>query len=357
MATEEPQKKGHGKVLKIILALVFLALVGGTAFYYFYWLRSPQYSLILIQKAVQEHDDVTFEKHVDISRVADDLVSAMIETTVMNGEETGPFRENFVAMIKNVALPAFNSQIRTYVQQGVFQPTDPNNDGFAIAAATMERMGLRTSEFKGISKTERKNSTMVATCKIYDAALEQEFFLDLIMNRLEDGTWRVVSLRGLKEYLKERNTAVEAYLLAENKPIKEQIGQKVKVIKDGSKVFSIKKIVENENGIPAYAVQGTFSFALLDPQVKRVKGSVLVYDAQGKEIFSGEFDSKALDLTANKQKNWGYSNIWPLNGQDPADKDAIAADWGTTTGDVLFTEVDMADGSVIKYTTELPTMK
>lgn len=357
MATDKPQKKRHSTILKIILALIFLTLVGGAAFYYFYWLRSPQYSLVIIQKAVQEHDDATFEKHVDVSRVADDLVSAMIDTTVMNGEETGPFKENFVAMIKNVALPAFNSQIRTYVQQGVFQPTDPNNDGFAIAAATMERMGLRTCEFKGISKTERKNSTMVVTCKIYDVALEQEFFVDLVMNRLEDGTWRIIGLKGLNEYLKNREAAVEAYLLAENKPIKEQIEKKVKVIKDGSKAFSIKKIVENESGIPAYAVQGTFSFELLDPNVKRVKGSVLVYDAQGKEIFSGEFDSKALDLTANNQKNWGYSNIWHLNGQDPADKDAIIADWGTTTKDVLFTEVDMADGSVIKYITELPTMK
>jgi hypothetical protein len=116
-------------------------------------------------------------------------------------------------------------------------------------------------------------------------------------------------------------------------------------------------VTENESGIPAYAIHATFSFELLDPKVKRVKGQVLVYDAKGTQIFSRDFDSKNLDLSADQQKKWGYSNIWHLNGQDPADKAVIAADFSTTTQDVLFTEVDMEDGSILKHITELPEAK
>ncbi|MCI2109471.1 MAG: DUF2939 domain-containing protein [Acidaminococcaceae bacterium] len=357
MATEEPSKKTHGKILRIFLALIFLAIVGVAAFYKFYWLRSPQYSLGLIQKAIAQHDDAAFEKHVDVSRLSDDMVTVMIDTTVMTGEESGPFKDNFVAMVKNIALPAFNSQIRTYVQQGVFQPIDTNNDGFAIAAAAIERMGFLNMEFKGIDKTARHNDTTVVTCKLYDKALQQEFPLAITMNRLEDGTWRLVHLSGLQTFVKNRDAAVLAKLLELNKPIKEKIGEKVRAVKDGSKTFSIKKVTENESGIPAYAIHATFSFELLDPKVKRVKGQVLVYDAKGTQIFSRDFDSKNLDLSADQQKKWGYSNIWHLNGQDPADKAVIAADFSTTTQDVLFTEVDMEDGSTLKYLTEIPDAK
>ncbi len=354
MATEEPNKKTYFKPMRIFFALLFLAVVGSGAFYYFYWLRSPQYSLDKIQQAVQQHDDTFFERHVDVSRIADDMVTAMIDTTVATGEETGPFKDTFVNMIKNAALPAFISQIRTYAEQGVFQPTDPSNDGFAIAGAAIDRTGFKTLEYKGVTNVERRNSVAIVTCKIYDRALQQEFPLPITMNRLEDKTWRIVSLNGLTEFLKKRDDLVLQRVAALNKPIKEQISKKVRAIKDGSKKFNIQKITENESGIPAYTVQATFSFELLDPKVQRVKGEVLVYDAQGRQIFSRDFDSKALDLAANQQKTWGYSNIWHLNGQDPVDKAVITADWRTTTQDVLFTEVDMTDGTSIKYLTELP---
>lgn len=357
MATEEPKKKTSGKTIKIFIILVVLAIIGSGAFYFCYWLRTPQHSLDLIKQAMEQHDDATFEKQVDVSRIADDMVSAMIDVTVMNGEETGLFKDNFVAMIKGATLPAFNSQIRNYVQTGAFQPWEGKSDGFVIAGAAIDRTGFKDLSYTGVSNVNRHNATAEVTCKIYDKKLQKEFPLRITMNRLEDGTWRVVNLNGLPEFVKTRDAVVVEKLLVLNKPIKEEIGTKVRVVKDGSKPFRIQKITENESGIPAYALRAEFSFELLAPQVQRVKGEVLVYDEGGKQIFAGEFDSKAIDLSANGQKIWGYSNSWHLNGQDPTDKLMITTDMKNTTQDVLFTEVDMADGTVIKYLTTMPDSK
>ena len=64
---------------KIGLALLTI-IVLGFAFYNFYWVKPPQYSLILIQKAIQTHNVNSFEQHVNLESIynkgIDDLLAA-----------------------------------------------------------------------------------------------------------------------------------------------------------------------------------------------------------------------------------------------------------------------------------------
>ena len=48
---------------KIGLALLTI-IVLGFAFYNFYWVKTPQYSLMLIQKAIQTHNVNSFEQSI-----------------------------------------------------------------------------------------------------------------------------------------------------------------------------------------------------------------------------------------------------------------------------------------------------
>ena len=71
-----------------ILAVVIL----GLAFFFFYVVKTPQYSLYLIHKAVQSHDTVSFEQHVDLdtiySKGIDDLIASGLK-----GKKTIVFRQ------------------------------------------------------------------------------------------------------------------------------------------------------------------------------------------------------------------------------------------------------------------------
>ena len=68
------------KKLKYLLLFAVIAIAAAVAWYFAYWVKTPQYSLGLIGSAVQKHDFAAFEKHVDMetlySSAYDDVVVA-----------------------------------------------------------------------------------------------------------------------------------------------------------------------------------------------------------------------------------------------------------------------------------------
>ena len=54
------------KKLKYLLLFAVIAIAAAVAWYFAYWVKTPQYSLGLIGSAVQKHDFAAFEKHVDM---------------------------------------------------------------------------------------------------------------------------------------------------------------------------------------------------------------------------------------------------------------------------------------------------
>lgn len=57
----EVQSINNKKIYKII-GLIVLLILAGCAFYFFYWVKTPQYSLKLIQESVQNHDVVALKR-------------------------------------------------------------------------------------------------------------------------------------------------------------------------------------------------------------------------------------------------------------------------------------------------------
>ncbi|MBB5337620.1 hypothetical protein [Pectinatus brassicae] len=60
------------KRMKLYVGLILLIIIlGGAAFYKYYWLNTPQYALSRIEKSVQEHDSTEFARYVNIDSVLD----------------------------------------------------------------------------------------------------------------------------------------------------------------------------------------------------------------------------------------------------------------------------------------------
>lgn len=55
--------ENNKKYILITAALIVI----GAALYFFYWMRTPQYTFTQIHEAVQQHDLTKFEKHVDLN--------------------------------------------------------------------------------------------------------------------------------------------------------------------------------------------------------------------------------------------------------------------------------------------------
>ena len=72
------------KRIIIIAAILVIGLFG-----YNYWINTPQYSLLQIQKSVENKDRLLFEKHVDSQKIIEEIVddiSEMFIDEVDNGQ-------------------------------------------------------------------------------------------------------------------------------------------------------------------------------------------------------------------------------------------------------------------------------
>ena len=352
--TDEIREKQPGSKVKIILASVVVLIVAAVAIYFGYWRKTPQYSLQIIQTAMAKHDMATFEKHVDVNNVASKAIDDMVAATVTPEDVQNPLMQSMLVMVKNAALPAFMSQIRTYVETGNFRPVLEKDDGQEIAAATAQRTGLTALQFKKIAETVTKGDTALISCQMYDKQLKQDFIITLQMGKLSDGTWKIQEIANLQDFLTKHDKAVAAKLVALNEPIAAKIAEKVVLLTDGSKTYKVERLTDNKP-LQGTSVRAEFSFKILDSQVKRVQGNVEIYDEHKDVLFSRPFDSENKDLTT--QQVWSFANTWQLNKFDGLDRNVIKADMSKTTYGVIFTGIELKDGTVIKFLTDLPLEK
>ena len=75
---------------KVAIAAVSVVLCAAL-FYFFYYVRTPVYSMKLIGEAVQKHDLETFERHVDVKHMVEKMFDDFVakETTNKNGSLAG----------------------------------------------------------------------------------------------------------------------------------------------------------------------------------------------------------------------------------------------------------------------------
>ena len=57
MMADKQKKIGLGLIILILCAI---------AYYFLYFIKTPAYSIKIIQESIQKHDVATFEKHVDL---------------------------------------------------------------------------------------------------------------------------------------------------------------------------------------------------------------------------------------------------------------------------------------------------
>lgn len=112
---------------KIIIGVVILFLVAAGSFYYFQ--GTPRYSLYQIKKAVQSHDSLTFNKYVNVDRVADGLMEAAMKD--FNDEmekDDNPFGDIGQGIFQAM-LPALKEQIKTSVNKGIEDISEDREGG------------------------------------------------------------------------------------------------------------------------------------------------------------------------------------------------------------------------------------
>ena len=191
-----------------IASIIVAALLLAGGFGYNYWINTPQYSLIQIQKSVHEKDRLLFDKYVDtdgiIEELVDDLSNFFIEE--MDTEESS---ESSFFDSKNFALglvSLFKPVIENLIEEGFDDfwkdevETIENKETESDLNSTVEsfRMSyLNRSGKIAELRLEGKNPDSGELLKI-------EFKLNKIENH-----WRVTRISNLEEFLRQNMDEAE----------------------------------------------------------------------------------------------------------------------------------------------------
>lgn len=197
------------KIIGIIIALIIV----GACSYFFYYTKTPTYSLNLIKDSIQKHDVATFKKHVDldslISRGYDDLM--VINTNDLKDNSPGTaFAKGLIEMMKPTITNALKDGTLRAVESGKWEDTSSNEQAETISVKSdqmADRAGIKSASFKAIEYTKKDGKTAIVGIKINEPSLEKDYVLDIKMRELDDGTWQVVEISNLKDYLTELDKA------------------------------------------------------------------------------------------------------------------------------------------------------
>ena len=223
----------------IIAAVVAVVLIVGGIAGYMYYKRTPTYTFNLIKTSVEKHDWDTFSKHVDTKNVISTSFDAFVESAMESeddvDEDMKGMVSGFAKLLKPSIVEAMNDEIEQWVKTGEKKSSekkegskDEQNAQSAADNMTKET-GFDTSSFKGVTYTKDDGDFSLVGINIEDSQLKRDFTLELRMRQLDDGTWQILEISNLKDYLLELDKARKEKLAEVNKPIQDEIDQRVSV--------------------------------------------------------------------------------------------------------------------------------
>lgn len=215
-----------------IVVVLLIAIVGG----YMYYKRTPTYTFNLIKESMEKHDYDTFSKHVDsqnlISAAYDDILDAALDDPDMDESVKG-FAGGFIKLMKPGIVAELNDELMQYVKTGETKAKSSDskkeNDSEKAGDNIKEQTNIDKLTFKRVGDSRDEDGFRITGIVFEDKQLGKEFTLEVKMKQLDDGTWQVLKIANLKQYIQEEEKARKEKLAEINQPIRDEIDKEVEV--------------------------------------------------------------------------------------------------------------------------------
>lgn len=186
------------KRIIIIAAILVIGLFG-----YNYWINTPQYSLLQIQKSVENKDRLLFEKYVDSKKIIEEIVddiSEMFIDEVDNGQSNEYSLLNpafWASGLTSILKPTIESVIEEAFDD-FWEHEIENFDSYESSSEFGNIVGsFEISYIKKDGKVARLGLVAI------DPLTSDEVNLEFKLNKIEN-YWRITEISNLEELLKSR---------------------------------------------------------------------------------------------------------------------------------------------------------
>lgn len=216
---------------KLLMGLLGLVVLG-IAFFFFYVVKTPHYSLYQIHKAVQTHDTALFQRHVDLDSVygngLDDLISSGMKREKTIGMD--PFVAGIMKLVKPTVLQAMKDATLESVRRekngaagnGSGQEVQVKNDTpdktkndkaskkknkwenqIPLLKKLKERLDVSNLKIKDASVTRKGDKVAELDVLLHDIKLDKNFNANMRMEQMNNGEWQIKEITNFVGLLAE----------------------------------------------------------------------------------------------------------------------------------------------------------
>lgn len=290
------QKKRTFPIVGSIFIIIVLLLS-----YFFYYTKTPAYSIYIIQKAVEQQDWETFAEHVDTDQVLSVAFDDILEESRSDAEAANMAKNltaPFLQILKPGLVDSLQDCLHDYVETGNYEANFQDMDiRQRLNLEDMKRdTDLNFVRYKEVSYTKQgDNGSPVVGIVVTDSVLKKSFVLDLAMQKNLDGSWKVIKILNLKEYIQAIKRARQEKLQVLNTGIRQKIDAVVdrgeitaNVVSDGvsgrRKSLQIHAILTLHGNKPVHSISGKAYAKTADGQQLQFPFSIdLVTAAQSQQ--------------------------------------------------------------------------
>ncbi len=238
-------KQWKAKCIFVLGVILFLGICG-IFWYFFVYAKTPEYSVQMIQKAVERHDKERFREYVDLDAVLDDaydeLVLGIMDAEQTMPEETKAAVEDLVRVLKAPLITSFQTAVDSYVVTGSWESENLEENSMDFQQA-LQRAGLKDASFRGIDGIYRdeEKGTAIVKVRVYQADAGAEFVLDAVLAQTEQGTWRVERIENFRDFVSFVGRARQAELAKYVETTADIMAQHEKTMRDAD--FEFQRII------------------------------------------------------------------------------------------------------------------
>ena len=203
-----------------------------------------------------------------------------------------------------------------------------------------EKLHFDRTKFKDVAYTnDNGDGFSIVGITLTDEFLSKDFILELKMKQLDDGTWQILNIYNLNDYLTEIEQAEKEKLAEINKPVQDQL--------DAQVAFSDVRptiIARDSWGISIDLVIAANLSIISEKPIKAIEGEhTLTKDGMYSWTRPFRIEDVANSITTT------YS----LNPFIPEDKTLVNAGIDGATISTKITGIEYQDGSTLKLKTSL----
>ena len=187
---------------KIIIPLVILITIAGS---YSYWVKTPQYSLLQIQKSVDTKDRFLFDKYVDtngiITEIVEDLSKIFIEE--MDTQESSEHSFFDPQVLATGLISLFQPAIENAIEEGF-------DELWKDEVETVESKSDLKNNLDSFEVSYLKRDGKIAKLGLEgeDPDTGETIRIEFKLNKIENH-WRITQISNLEDILRQNIDQVE----------------------------------------------------------------------------------------------------------------------------------------------------